>query len=235
LTAPGPRGVVIVFAKAPRPGLVKTRMCPPLTPEQAADLYGCMLDDVLEATAGWARGLGLECVLAAHPSDALIELADRAPVEFKVVAQRGGGLAARMDHAIREACAGGFERVLLRGSDNPAMSHAHLREALALLDRHAAALTPDCDGGYGLVAVRAPIDGLFDHTMSSEGLLEATVDAARARGVEVALGAEAFDLDSIGDLARLDAWRRTGDETHICARTISWIEAHSLWPAPRAH
>ena len=61
-------GVLVVFAKAPRPGEVKTRMCPPLTPEQAADFYAAMLDDVLEATAEFAPRLGLAPVLAVHPA-----------------------------------------------------------------------------------------------------------------------------------------------------------------------
>ena len=48
------RGALVVLAKAPRPGLVKTRMCPPLTPTEAAQLYGAMLDDILNASARFA-------------------------------------------------------------------------------------------------------------------------------------------------------------------------------------
>ena len=59
------RGVLVVFAKRPEPGFVKTRLCPPLRPEQAAELYACMLDDVLVASARAAPALGLEPVLAA--------------------------------------------------------------------------------------------------------------------------------------------------------------------------
>ena len=185
-----------------------------------------MLDDVLEATASWARTLRLDSLLAVHPHDALVEMADRAPTPFAVVAQRGDGLAARMDRAIREACAAGYERVLVRGSDNPTLSAAHLREAMALLERHDVVLTPDRDGGYGLVSVGRPIDGLFDHAMSSDDLLEETVGAARARGLDVALGEETFDLDSIDDLDRLEGWRRSGGDEHSCARTFAWLEAH---------
>jgi len=190
-----------------------------------------MLDDVLHATAEHALELGLETLLAVHPHDALIELADRAPAPFRVIAQRGDGLGARMDRSIRQACAAGYERVLLRGSDNPTVSSLHLRTTLDLLDRHEVVLTPDRDGGYGLVGVRAPVDGLFDHAMSSDDLLDDTVRGARAQGVDVALGPESFDLDSIEDLTRLDEWRRMSREPHTCARTIAWVEDHGMWPA----
>lgn len=225
------RATVIVFAKAPRPGLVKTRMCPPLTPEQAADLYGCMLDDVLDATAEHAARLDLEPLVAVHPPDGLREVAERCPPVFRVQRQRGDGLAARMDVAVREACASGRERVIVRGSDNPAVSVDHVRELLDLLDRHDVVLTPDRDGGYGLVGVRRPIGGLFDHAMSRADLLDRTVASARERGLSVALGRACFDLDRVDDFAHLDTWRRMGGEAHTCARTIAWIENRGLWPA----
>lgn len=230
MSAHAARGVLIVFAKAPRPGLVKTRMCPPLSPEQAAELYGCMLDDVLESSAEVASSLALDAVIAVHPPDALAELADRVPTPFRVIGQSGDGLAARMDHAVRQACAAGYSRVIVRGSDNPAVADAHVRASLELLEGHDVVLTPDRDGGYGVVAVKAPVPGLFDHAMSRAGLLVETVRGARARGFEVALCEEGFDLDSIEDLAHLDAWRRAGEHATTCARTVAWIEAHALWP-----
>jgi glycosyltransferase A (GT-A) superfamily protein (DUF2064 family) len=60
-------GAILVFAKSPEPGRVKTRMTPPLSPVQAAELYGHLLDDVLEATAGFAGELNLQPILAVHP------------------------------------------------------------------------------------------------------------------------------------------------------------------------
>ena len=83
------RGVLVVFAKLPRAGEVKTRMCPPLSLEDAASFYSAMLDDVLEATAVFAPGLGLDPVLAVHPGQGCRELALRAPAPFRVVRQRG--------------------------------------------------------------------------------------------------------------------------------------------------
>ena len=84
--------VLIVFAKEPRPGFVKTRMSPPLSAEQAAGLYAALLDDVLAATAEHAEAFGLAPVLAVHPPEACAALARRAPPGFRVVAQRGGSI-----------------------------------------------------------------------------------------------------------------------------------------------
>lgn len=63
-------GALVVFAKQPLPGQVKTRLCPPFTPEQAADFYACMLDDVLESTLRASAALGLVAVLALLPPEA---------------------------------------------------------------------------------------------------------------------------------------------------------------------
>lgn len=105
---PRRQGVLIVFAKEPRPGLVKTRMTPPLPPEIAAELYAHLLDDVLQATADAARELGFAPVLVVHPPEAVKALAERAPAGFRVSAQRGPDLGARMAVALAEAAAGGL-------------------------------------------------------------------------------------------------------------------------------
>jgi glycosyltransferase A (GT-A) superfamily protein (DUF2064 family) len=170
-------------------------------------------------------------MLAVHPPDAAAELADRAPPVFSVIRQRGDGLGARMDLAVREACAAGFQRVILRGSDNPMVSARHLRATLDLLERHSVVLTPDRDGGYGVVGLRAPVPGLFDHEMSARDLLRSTVERARARGTRVGIGEDSFDLDCEADLRVLRDWLRSGGERHTCARTVSWIDAHHAWPA----
>ena len=97
------RGVLIVFAKEPAAGRVKTRMVPPLSPQQAADLYAQLLRDVLTTTGCIALELGLSPILAVHPPDATPVLARSAPAEFRVIPQRGANLGERMTAAIREA------------------------------------------------------------------------------------------------------------------------------------
>jgi len=222
------RAAFVVFAKAPHPGAVKTRMTPGLHPEAAADLYRCMLEDVLEATAGAARALDAELVLAVHPPDALRELADLAPAAFRSVAQRGPDLGRRMEWAVAEAAAGGARAVVLRGSDSPALGASAFHEALAALDEAELALSPDRDGGYNLVALRRPAPGLFDHPMSTASVLEDTRLRARGLGLRVRTLAPSFDLDTPADLALLESARRA-DPDLPCPRTLAWLDRHEVW------
>ncbi|MEN8181626.1 MAG: TIGR04282 family arsenosugar biosynthesis glycosyltransferase, partial [Myxococcota bacterium] len=177
------RGVLVVFAKAPEAGRVKTRLVPPFSPEQAAGLYACLLGDVLEESARAARALDLELVLAAEPPEAMAALAAAAPRGLRVVAQRGPDLASRMRWALAEAAAAGSAPILLRGSDSPTLDVELFRTALARLEAADLVICPDRDGGYSLVAMRRAHPGLFQHPMSTPSVLEDTLAEARRLGL----------------------------------------------------
>lgn len=231
--APGrSRAAIVVFAKAPRPGLVKTRMSPPLTPDQAAQLYAHLLDDVLAATAAFAGSLRLDSVLAVYPPDARAELAPRVPPAFRIVPQRGGDLGARMSYAAREAAATGASRVLLRGSDSPLLGEALVAAALAALDSSDVVISPDLDGGYSLIGLRRSVPGLFAHAMSTQTVVEDTRANAQALGLSTKLIASSFDLDTAADLVHLAAARGRGD-AGLCPRLVAYLDENELWP--RAH
>ena len=218
-------GTLVVFAKWPAAGAVKTRLCPPLAPDQAAAFYDAMLGDVLEAMARLAPPLGLELVLAAHPREALGSFAARAP-GWRVVAQQGADLSARMEHAAASELARGAARVLLRGSDNPTLGADVLAAALAALERCDVALSPDRDGGYGLVALRRFAPGLFAHPMSTRTVLEDTRVAAHALGLSSELIAPGFDVDTAADLDLLRAARSRA--AALCPRSYAWLDANAL-------
>jgi rSAM/selenodomain-associated transferase 1 len=211
------RSALVVFAKWPEPGQVKTRLCPPFSPDLAAALYGAMLDDVLAAMAREAPALGLELWLAIHPRDRLTDFVRRAP-GYRVVVQQGADLSARMEHVARQAFAEGVERVLLRGSDSPALAGALLASALTALEGADLALSPDPDGGYSLVALRRFAPGLFAHPMSTGSVLADTLAAARARTLSHALLDPSFDIDRAADLSRL-----APDHQELCPRTLAWL------------
>jgi rSAM/selenodomain-associated transferase 1 len=225
------RGVLIVFAKRPEPGRVKTRLCPPFTPAQAALLYRAMLADVLDASAALAARRGLDAWLAVAPAQACAELARECPPAFRVVAQRGPDLAARMEWAVAEAASGGAAPILLRGSDSPALDAASLDAALDALADHDLALCPDRDGGYGLVGLRRPAPGLFSHPMSTRSVLEDTLRRAEQLGLSTRVLEPRFDIDRVDDLRWLAELRaRSGGEQ--CPRTLAYLDAEGLWPAP---
>jgi len=221
------RGAILVFAKAPRPGLVKTRMTPPFSPSEAAEFYACLLDDVLEATAESARRLGLDAVVAVHPAEACAEIARRAPPTFRVVAQCGQDLAQRMRWAVSEAAAGGFSPVLLRGSDSPTLGEGTIEEALATLKGADVVISPDLDGGYNLIGLRTPAPALFDHPMSTGSVVADTLASASRLGLRARVLAGGFDRDTAADLRWLAEARRSGPPP--CPRTLSFLDEHALW------
>jgi rSAM/selenodomain-associated transferase 1 len=226
------RGALVVFAKVPRRGGVKTRLCPPLSPAQAAAFYGCMLDDVLEASAAFARSLELDPVLALAPAAGASEVIARAPSCYRVIAQRGRDLSRRMEWAAAELAASGATPVLLRGSDSPCLGEVRVGEALRALERADVALCPDTDGGYNLVGLRRPVPGLFDHPMSTAHVLDDTVGRASALGLSCALLAPSFDVDTAADLRLLERARREGD-TALCPRTLAFLDERDLWRCVR--
>lgn len=229
----GARTILAVMAKAPRPGEVKTRLSPPFPPETAARFYAEMLGDVLELSARAAGELGAEAWLAVAPDDGQGEVAALAPPSFRIQAQRGDGLSARMEHVVASAAAAGADFLLLRGSDSPALAAEHLSEARSALDGADVVVCPDPDGGYSLVALRTAVTasrGLFDHPMSTERVLDDTLARARALGLRSATITPCFDIDTAGDLATLAALRARG-RLRGCDRTVAFLDRHALWPS----
>ncbi|MEN8160859.1 MAG: TIGR04282 family arsenosugar biosynthesis glycosyltransferase [Myxococcota bacterium] len=221
-------GALVVFAKRPAPGEVKTRLCPPLRPEQAAAFYAAMLDDVLEASHRACAALDLEPVLAVHPPDAAGELP--APKGWRQEPQRGPDLGARMEHAASHELDAGRTPVLLRGSDSPTLGQPTLAAALDALRCHDLVICPDRDGGYNLVGLRRPAPGLFTHPMSTGTELDDTLARAKRLGLTTHLLAPGFDIDTAEDLHLLAEARKRG-ETKDCPRTIAWLDQNGLWPS----
>ena len=208
---------------------MKTRLTPPLSPEQACALYERMLDDVLELSARAASRLDLEPVLAVHPPESRAELAARAPKAFRTVAQRGRGLSERMAHAVDEAAAAGAQPILLRGSDSPALDESTLETAVRALEVADLVVCPDRDGGYNLIGVRRCVPGLFRHRMSTESVLDDTLANAAAAGLRSEVLEPGFDIDVAADLKFLAEARRR--EAPPCPRTLAFLDETGLWGA----
>jgi hypothetical protein len=230
------RGWIVVFAKEPSAGRVKTRFTPPFSPAEAAGFYGALLEDVLHATRDAALTLGLDPVLAVDPPDSAARIAAGAPRGFRVVAQAPGALGARMSVAVHQGFAAGAPFVLLRGSDSPCIGAAELGAAIEALEGWDMAASPDADGGYGLVGVASrkvasqTVHTLFDHTMSTPSALADTVARARAASLSMRLLPPGFDLDRFDDLRRLEGARRVGAAV-LCPRTLAYLDERGLWPA----
>jgi rSAM/selenodomain-associated transferase 1 len=188
------------MAKAPRAGHVKTRLTPPLAPEQACALYRSMLTD----TVRLSREAGVD-VAAMVPSSDSVDVAAIVGSGVDVVAQVGRGLADALAFVFETFAARGYARIAAIDSDSPTLPPPHLRDAFALLDRHDVVLGPTPDGGYYLVGAQRPQPGLFAPSdLGTSSALQAVEHAAAARRLSCARAAEWYDVDTAGDLPRLN-------------------------------
>ena len=212
-----------MFAKAPRPGLVKTRLSPPLSLDQCVEFYEALLADVLEVSARLAASFDLEPILAFHPADAASEMLRRAPAGYRLQVQSGLGLAERMANAFAEAAAAGASAILLRGSDSPALGSAHVASALDRLEAgDDLVFTPDQGGGYAMIGMRKPHAEVFEVPMSTGDMLEKTLALAARLGLRSSQTAPAFDLDTAEDFSKLDALSAR-ESSDLCPSTVEAV------------
>jgi uncharacterized protein len=193
-------GLTIIFAKEPTPGQVKTRLTPPLSPEMTCRLYQCFLEDIIEETV---RLPGMEPALAYTPAGARGFFQDLAPPGLRLVAQEGRDLGERQARAFAWGFAGGFDTVLLRGSDTPDLPGDIMLEAKEKLSAGPAqvVLGPSPDGGYYLIGLKTLYPRLFEGlSWSSGSVLAETLSRARELDLNVHLLPSWRDIDTYADL-----------------------------------
>lgn len=191
---------VLVMAKAPVPGRVKTRLCPPCKPAEAAALAEAALADTLEAVAACGAGRRI-LALEGAPGPWL-------PPGFEVVAQCRGSFNRRLTHAWAAAGGPGVQI----GMDTPQVTAADLDHALGTLDTSGAALGHAADGGWWAIALHRPDPAVFRGLpMSTARTGRAQETRLRSLGLDVALLPTFVDLDTIDDLAAVVA---AGPDTH---------------------
>jgi len=192
--------LLIIFAKEPRPGEVKTRLSPPLSPAAAAQLYHCFIQDILDEMAR-APEVRLAVSFSPDPSQGFFRRL--APPGTILFPQKGADLGERMARAFARYFAAGFGPILLRGSDVPDLPAAVVSEATAVLAAGQAqvVLGPATDGGYHLVGLTEPQPALFQGPVwSSRTVLTDTLRLARQLGLRVHLLDPWPDIDTCDDL-----------------------------------
>ena len=199
-----------VMTKAPQAGRVKTRLVPPLTPEQAAELNKCFLRDTAAAissacsrseTATGACGIAVYTPVGAESA-----YTDILPADFSLLPQRGEKFGERLYFAVEDLFNCGFESVCLIDSDSPTVPAENFQKAIELLSmsEDRVVLGPSDDGGYYLIGVKKPHRHLFDQIdWSTERVLIQTMQRATEMGLEIKLLPIGYDVDDGVSLQRL--------------------------------
>ena len=219
---------VIVFAKNPIPNQVKTRLVPPLSPEQAATLYTAFLTD-------WCKTLAelrdVDLVIAYTPEEAHPDLQALIGDNAIYIPQTGTGLGARLTSATQWAAEHGWTKILLVGSDSPTLPTSYISEALTLLDSRNIVIGPSTDGGYYLIGFSAvasttTVLHVFEEiAWSTADVFQQTVTRIRETEVTLGLLPPWYDIDTAEDLAflhaHISAMRLAGD-------TVQAVRTESL-------
>jgi rSAM/selenodomain-associated transferase 1 len=194
-----PGRTLVIMAKAPRPGMVKTRLTESLPTPVVLALYRCLLEDTI------ALGQSLEgvqiTVMCPEPDQA--ELVEFFAQGVQVVAQQGKGLAAGLTSAFRHFAPGG-QHVIAFNSDSPHLSSSVLQNAFELLVSHDTVVGPTHDGGYYLVGAKGSHPTLFENDgMGTQNALERLLTRSKALGLSTGFTEPFYDIDIVNDLLQL--------------------------------
>jgi rSAM/selenodomain-associated transferase 1 len=216
---------LVVFAKPPVPGRVKTRLLGRLSPCQATDIHRACLQDTLALLAAapacsrWlmvagsdeeARGLAHEMGLGAG---------------WNLRRQFGRDLGARLEHAMGQLFAAGTRRVVVVGTDAPWIGPQTLRQALRWLEADDVVLGPAADGGYYLVGARRPVGEIFRGIpWGRSQVMAATRQALEKSRIRFRLLRRDFDLDRPADLVRAAEMLRASP--HRAPALADWLATH---------
>jgi rSAM/selenodomain-associated transferase 1 len=213
--------ILVIMAKAPRPGRVKTRLARSLSVDAVTELYRCLLDD----TIALARSLpGVDLAIMC-PAPDVEELSQLAGSGTSVVAQQGDGLAAGLTSVFARFAASAGQRVVAFNSDSPHLPTTILESAFEILVTNDAVVGPTHDGGYYLVGAKAAHPALFHGDgMGTNSALDALLAGARRLHLSVAFTDPFYDIDLEDDLTRLAAELRLAPDR--APRTAAWLKKY---------
>ena len=209
---------LVIMAKAPKPGTVKTRLADCLPPPAVTSLYRCLFDDTMTL----AQSLGSVEIAVMCPASDVDDLARLAGDTVRVVAQTGQGLAAGLTSVFAHFAGAGQQRVIAFNSDSPHLPASVLESAFESLVTCDVVVGPTYDGGYYLVGAKATHPGLFNgNGMGTSNALETLLERVRALGLSTHFADPFYDVDVASDLIRLDAELRLSPPR--APRTAAWF------------
>jgi uncharacterized protein len=192
---------LIIMAKQPQVGSTKTRLCPPLTLEEAAGLYEALLRDTIACSS---RLAAIDLAIAITPPEAGAYFERISPLGTHLVPVICQDIGDCLNQVLNQLLERGYRKVIALNGDGPSLPQEYLTSAFELLDEHDLVFGPAEDGGYYLVGVKAPTPGIFSGIdWSTTRVLDQSLDKAGILGKNVALSPEWYDVDTIKDIERL--------------------------------
>lgn len=195
-----------LMAKAPLAGAVKTRLVPPLTPEEAAELNRCFLRDMATSISEVTVRQAVAGFVIYTPVGFEPMFKGMLPAEFKLLVQRGESLGDRLCNATEDLLAQGYDSLCLINSDSPTLPQSVFDSAVAALlhDGDRIVIGGAADGGYYLIGLKHVHSPLFEGVAWSTGeVLTQTIERAAKLGLEVELLPPWYDVDDTQTLERL--------------------------------
>ena len=213
---------LVVVAKAPLSGLVKTRLCPHLSPGQAAALYECLLSDIVGKMGGYADA---DSWLAFAPEGEDYFLQNY--FHKRLLMQRGRDLGERLHHIFVDLFRMNYKEVIIADSDSPTVPLSSIKRAYDCLSEASCdvVLGPSEDGGYYLVGLRQAAEEIFRSIpWSTHAVLDLTLEQASAAHLRVALLPRAYDIDVKENLSRLwQDFMTSVEARHLAPKTYAYL------------
>jgi uncharacterized protein len=210
---------LVIMAKAPRLGSVKTRLAESLSLQAVTELYRCLLND----TIALAQALDQVEIAIMCPASDVDDFSQAVAKTVRIVPQTGQGLAAGLASVFKHFATSGQTQVLAFNSDSPHLPASVLETAFDMLEARDLVVGPTHDGGYYLVGARAFHSDLFaSDGMGTANALEALLTRARALKLSMHLTDPFYDIDVSGDLTRLAAELRLAPAR--APQTAVWLK-----------
>jgi rSAM/selenodomain-associated transferase 1 len=218
---------LVIMAKAPKPGMVKSRLSQSLPSPAVSALYRCLLED----TVALAKSLTSVEVAVMCPESDKEELAALLCNTVHIVAQKGGGLAAGLTSVFRYFTAAGRQHVVAFNSDSPHLAPSVLDSAFEILATHDVVVGPTHDGGYYLVGAKVAHPSLFDGDgMGTSSAFDRLLTRTKLLELSTAFTEPFYDIDVADDLIRLARELRLAPAK--APRTAAWF---GEWEQAVAH
>jgi uncharacterized protein len=212
------KNAIIIMAKVPEAGKVKTRLQPRLTPQQSAEFATCLLRDTITKVAGKQNHL----IIAYSPAGRRDFFDQFSQHNIIYIPQKGLDLGERMSNAFHFAFAQKLDSVVMIGTDSPTFPSKFIDQAFEFLESSDAVLGETEDGGYYLIGLKTLETDIFENVeWSSPTTFEQTAENLRKLGLKVSHLPKWYDVDEPEDFERVKT--ELANDKNVAQDSANWL------------